>query len=246
MYAKPYQFCHMPTLTELAAQHLDIALTPAQSDSFARYAALLREWNARMNLTAITDEDEINIRHFLDSLTILKTNALPVGAKVIDVGTGAGFPGIPLAIVQPELRMTLLEATGKKVTFLEHVIAELGLVHTNAVKLRAEEAGQARAHRGIYDGAVARAVARLPILLEYLLPLVRVGGVCIAMKGRTAQTEADDSAHALKTLGGELDRIETFALPGVDEPHHLVIVRKVAYTPTRYPRSAGMPTQKPL
>lgn len=236
----------MPTLTELAAQHLDITITPAQSEAFMRYAALLCEWNTRMNLTAITDEDEINIRHFLDSLTILKANVLQEGSKVIDVGTGAGFPGVPFAIALPGLHMTLLEATGKKVTFLEHVIAELKLPHTTAVKLRAEEAGQARAHRAAYDVAVARAVARLPILLEYLLPLVRVGGVCIAMKGRTAQTEADDSATALRTLGGELDRIESFALPGIEEPHQLVIVRKIAHTPTRYPRSAGTPTQKPL
>ena len=236
----------MPTLIKLAAEHLDIALSPTQDDAFARYAALLREWNTRMNLTAITDEDDINIRHFLDSLTILKAKVLTDEAKMIDVGTGAGFPGVPLAIALPGLRTTLLEATGKKVAFLEHVIAELKLTHTTAVKLRAEEAGQSRAHRAAYDVAVARAVARLPILLEYLLPLVRVGGVCIAMKGRTAQTEAEDSTSALKTLGGELDRIETFALPGVEEPHQLVIVRKVAQTPPRYPRSAGMPTQKPL
>lgn len=236
----------MPTLTELAAQHLDLALTPAHADAFARYAVLIREWNARMNLTAITAEDEINIRHFLDSLTIFKTNVLHDGASVIDVGTGAGFPGIPLAIIQPGLHVTLLEATGKKVTFLDHAIAELGLANTNAVKLRAEEAGQSRVHRAAYDVAVARAVARLPILLEYLLPLVRVGGVCVAMKGRTAQAEADDSAHALRTLGGELDRIETFMLPGVEEPHQLVIIRKVTHTPTRYPRPAGTPTQKPL
>ncbi len=236
----------MPTLAEHTAQSLDITLTPAQSDAFARYAALLREWNTRMNLTAITGDDEINIRHFLDSLTILKACPFEDGAKVIDVGTGAGFPGIPLRIAQPGLRLTLLEATGKKVTFLEAVIAELQLGSTTTVKARAEEAGQTRPHRAAYDVAIARAVARLPILLEYLLPLVRVGGICIAMKGKTAQTEADDSANALKTLGGQLDRIETFALPGIDEPHNLVIVRKVAHTPARYPRQAGAPAQKPL
>jgi 16S rRNA (guanine527-N7)-methyltransferase len=235
----------MPTLTEHAAQ-LDITLTPAQGDAFARYAALLREWNARMNLTAITGEDEINTRHFLDSLTLLKLGILQDGMRLIDVGAGAGFPGIPLKIAQPGLHVTLLEATGKKVMFLEYVINDLKLTDATAVKLRAEEAGQARAHRQAYDVAAARAVARLPILLEYLLPLVRVGGVCIAMKGKTAQAEADDSVNALKTLGGELDRIETFTLPGVDEPHHAVVIRKVAPTPARYPRQAGMPTQKPL
>lgn len=236
----------MMTLIELAAHHLNIALTPAQSEAFARYAALLRDWNTRMNLTAITGEDEINIRHFLDSLTLLKMNVLHESARVIDVGTGAGFPGIPIKIAQPGLDMTLLEATGKKVSFLETVIADLQLTRTTALKARAEEAGQSRLHREQYDVAAARAVARLPILLEYLLPLVRIGGICVAMKGRTAQDEVDDSTNALAALGGELDRIESFTLPGVEEAHHLVVVRKTAPTPVRYPRQSGAPTQKPL
>jgi 16S rRNA (guanine527-N7)-methyltransferase len=236
----------MPTLTELAAEHLQIALAPAQADAFARYAALLREWNTRMNLTAITADDEIGIRHFLDSLTILRVCPIEADTSFIDVGTGAGFPGLPISIVQPAARVTLLEATGKKVAFLNAVIEALRLEGARAIKSRAEDAGRLPEHRDRYDIAAARAVARLPTLLEYLLPFVRVGGICVAMKGITAQQEARDSAKALKALGGEIDRIERFHLPGIDMPHHLVIIRKVAPTPSQYPRQAGMPAQKPL
>lgn len=234
------------TLTEQAAALLDIALTPEQAAQFDIYARELAVWNAHTNLTAITEVDAVNVRHFLDSLTLL--NALPFapGARVIDVGTGAGFPGLPLKLAQPEIHLALLEATGKKVTFLEHLIALFKLEGVTTIKARAEDAAHDEAHRTAYDLVVARAVARLPSLLEYLLPFARVGGFCVAMKGRTAQTEADDSAHALEILGGRLKSIETFMLPGVDDPHHLVIVEKIAPTPALYPRKPGIPTRQPL
>ncbi len=236
----------MSTLAELAAAHLHLTLTADHEAAFDRYAAELAEWNARMNLTAIEEPDAIRVRHFLDSLTVAAALELTPGLRVIDVGSGAGFPGLPLQIVHPHLRMVLLEATGKKVAFLEHVIGVLGLVGAAALKGRAEEIGQLADHRQQYDLALARAVARLPVLLEYLLPLVRVGGRCVAMKGRTAQQELDDSGRALTQLGGRLSRVETFRLPGVDEDHHLIIIDKVAATSLLYPRRPGLPAQKPL
>jgi 16S rRNA (guanine527-N7)-methyltransferase len=224
------------------AARLGVTLNADQEAQFARLADALVEWNAHTNLTAITDPEGVHVRHFLDSLTV------PVrpDERVIDVGTGAGFPGLPLAIAHPSVRVTLLEATGKKIAFLEHVIALLGLTNAVTLHARAEDAGQHPAHRAAYDLAVARAVARLPVLLEYLLPLVRVGGRCIAMKGVTAHEEAESARRALRTLGGRLIGIEPVMLPGVDEPHYLVMVEKIAPTPPLYPRKPGTPSKKPL
>ncbi len=236
----------MPTLTEQAAALLGLTITPQQAAQFEDYRQALIEWNANINLTAITETEAVQVRHFLDSLTVIRAAPMLPGLRLIDVGTGAGFPGLPLRIVFPEIDVTLLEATGKKVAFLQHVVDRLGLDHAAAVQGRAEDAGHDPAHRAAYDVVVARAVARLPALLEYLLPFAKVGGVCIAMKGRTAHSEADDAAHALKTLGGRLKGIETVDLPGVDEPHHLVVVEKVAPTPRDYPRKPGIPTRQPL
>lgn len=234
------------TLTEEAAALLGLALTPEQEAQFDVYAHELAVWNAHTNLTAIIEPEAVRVRHFLDSLTVAKVVALPAGARVIDVGTGAGFPGLALKLIAPDIHLTLLEATGKKVAFLQHLIAQFGLTDVTTIHARAEDAGHDAALRASFDVVAARAVARLPALLEYLLPFARVGGVCVAMKGRTAQTEADDSAHALAVLGGKLVGIETFDLPGVDEPHHLVLVEKTAPTPRDYPRKPGIPTRSPL
>jgi 16S rRNA (guanine527-N7)-methyltransferase len=236
----------MPTLTEQAQALLNLNLTADHEALFARFYALLIDWNARMNLTAITAPEEVQVKHFLDSLTVADAVELHRGMRVVDVGTGAGFPGVPLQIVYPGIHMVLMDATGKKIQFLEHVIQALGLANARAVKARAEDAGRFPEHRHVYDLALGRAVARLPILLEYLLPLVKVGGYCVAMKGRTAVDEVNDSARALSVLGGEVEDIESFQLPGIEETHHLIIVRKTALTPSAYPRAAGMPAQKPL
>lgn len=235
----------MATLTQMAAA-MGIALNEAHEAQFARYAEVLAAWNAHTNLTAITARADVEVKHFLDSLSIASAVPLPPGARLIDVGTGAGFPGVPLKLIYPDLHVTLLEATGKKIAFLKHLIEVLALQGVETVHARAEEAGQMPAHRAAYEVVAARAVARLPILMEYLLPLAKVGGHCIAMKGRTAQAEADDSANALQVLGGRLHPIQTVTLPGVDEPHHLVIVEKIAPTPAAYPRKPGLPTAKPL
>jgi 16S rRNA (guanine527-N7)-methyltransferase len=191
----------MLILAEGARALLHLDLTPAQLAAFETYARLLREWNERFNLTGITDDQGLQVKHFLDSLTVLP--ALPTGAaRVADVGTGAGFPGLPLKLIRPELRLTLIEATGKKVTFLEAVIAALNLSGVAVVKARAEEIGQDPAHRERYDAVLARAVAELPVLLEYTLPLARVGGAVIAQKGEAAPAEAETAEAAARRLGG--------------------------------------------
>lgn len=235
-----------PTWTEQAAALLNIHLTEAQAAQFDIFAAELAVWNERVNLTAITDLAAIQVRHFLDSLSIIQAGALPAGARVMDVGTGAGFPGLPLQIAFPHLEVTLLEATGKKIAFLDHIISSLGLTNAHTVQARAEEAGHLPEHREHYDLVTARAVARLPSLAEYLLPLARIGGRCIAMKGATAMTEAADARQALAVLGGRLVEVEAVTLPEVDEPHYLVVIEKIAPTPTIYPRKPGIPTRKPL
>ncbi len=236
----------MTTLAEQAATLLDVTLTPEQETQFDLYARELAVWNAHTNLTAITEPEAVRLRHFLDSLTVLRAAPMTPGLRVIDVGTGAGFPGLALKLVCPDIQLTLLEATGKKIAFLQHMIDLLKLENIATLNARAEEAGQDRAQRAAYDLVLARAVARLPALLEYLLPFAKVGGLCIAMKGRTAQAEAGDAGHALAVLGGQLKGIETFHLPGIEEPHHLVLVEKIAPTPALYPRKPGVPTHKPL
>lgn len=235
----------MGLLAEDAAALLGLQLTPAQVAAFERYAAELASWNARMNLTAITDAEGVRVRHFLDSLTVVKAAALGDGMRVIDVGTGAGFPGLPLKIAFPAIELTLLEATGKKVRFLEHMRAVLG-IEAIVLHARAEEAGRQPELRESYDLVLARAVARLPTLLEYLLPLARVGGRCIAMKGHTAHSEVEDSAHALTILGGRVADIIAVELPGIAEARYLVAIDKVAPTPAAYPRKPGTPSQRPL
>lgn len=236
----------MHRLAADAESLLTIALTQEQVDQFDLFLRELVAWNAHTNLTAIIDPDGVRVRHFLDSLTVAKVIPLEAGVRVIDVGTGAGFPGIPLKIVYPQLEVTLLEATGKKVNFLRHVAQVLGLSGIHFVNARAEEAGQMPEHRAAYDVVVARAVARMPILMEYLLPLTKVGGLSIAMKGVTAHEETATAKRALSTFGGQLRSIETFQLPNVEEPHNLVVVNKTATTPALYPRYPGLPTQKPI
>jgi len=237
----------MERLQTYAQTHFNITLNDAQLAQFAIYRDALIEWNAnRMNLTAITDPDEVLIRHFLDSLSIVSVMGFDDGDKLIDVGTGAGFPGLALAIAFPNLQVTLLESVNKKLTFIQHVIDEGKLQNATTYHARAEDAGRDKAHRGQYDIVTARAVARLPILLEYMLPLAKVNGFCIAMKGRTAEEELADSKRALYVLHGEAMPIATVQLPEVPHPHFIVTVQKTGKTPKTYPRKAGTPSKKPI
>lgn len=239
----------MRLLASAAASLLNLNLIPAQLAAFQTYADELTAWNAKSNLTAITDAQGVQIKHFLDSLTCLtalRTAPSAPAPSIVDVGTGAGFPGIPLKIVCPAIRLTLVEATGKKVAFLEHLIDRLELAGVTAVKARAEEIGQDPAHREQYDWAVARAVADLPVLVEFLLPLVRVGGKCLAQKGESAPAEAQAAEKALRLLGGQLNQLIPVELPGVAETRYLVLVDKIAATPAKYPRRAGVPAKNQL
>lgn len=210
------------------------------------YEKELLEWNEKFNLTAIRDVEGIRLKHFLDSLSCALAWGNTPPLSLIDVGTGAGFPGIVLKILYPSMRLTLVESVGKKATFCQHVIETLGLKDAQVLTARAEDIGQMPVHREQYDWAVARAVAALPILAEYLLPLVRVGGGMLAQKGESGPREADSARKALKTLGGRLKPMVKVALPGLDDERYLIVAEKIAPTPTMYPRRAGMPAQKPL
>lgn len=236
----------MTTLLEQAEALFSVKLTPEQGAQFDTYAAELAAWNEKINLTAITAPGAVRVRHFLDSLSVAQAAGMTDGLRVVDIGTGAGFPGLALAIAFPQVQVALMEATGKKVGFLDHMIQTLNLDNARTLNARAEDAGHLPDHRAKYDLVLARAVARMPALLEYMLPLATLHGRCIAMKGETAEEEAHDAAAALKVLGGTLTDIVTVNLPEVEQPHYLVVVQKTAPTPDAYPRKPGVPTRQPL
>jgi len=235
------------TLAENARQILGLQLTPEQLAAFERYKSELIEWNNRFNLTAIRDESGIEIKHFLDSLTcILAFEPGNPPRSLIDVGTGAGFPGIPLKIVYPHMRLTLVESIQKKAGFCTHVVEKLGLRQVQILPERAEDVGQDSAHRESYDLATARAVAAMPTLVEYLLPLVRIGGLVIMQKGESAQLEALKSEKVIQRLGGKIRVILPVVLPGVADERYLVVLEKVARTSSEFPRRTGLPAKQPL
>lgn len=233
-------------LSSLVFEKLAFKLSSHQIDAFATFEKELLEWNEKFNLTAIRDSDGIRTKHFLDSLTCLIEMKSNPPAKLIDVGTGAGFPGIPLKIIYPSMKLTLVESVGKKTGFCRHMVDKLSLSNVEILTLRVEEVGQLREHREKYDWAVARAVASMPILLEYLLPLVRVGGAILAQKGESAHSEAQTAEKASRVLGGRLKHVTPITLPGVVEERFLVVYDKIAATPPQYPRRVGQPTKSPL
>lgn len=237
----------MRDIETLIAQTLAprFALSDTQCAQFARYYELLVDWNTRMNLTAITAPAEAVEKHFLDSLLLLEDVPMAAGERLIDVGTGAGFPGIPLAIARPALSVTLLDSLRKRVTFLEAVISELGLSNVQAYHERAELFAKRSEQRDAYDWATARAVARLPLLLEYCLPFVRTGGTFIACKGPDGARELAESAHALEALQGCHVRTCAHTLPGGDT-RDILLIEKVAPTPSRFPRKPGAAEKSPL
>lgn len=235
----------MRELAQQARSLLGIQLSTVQIGALEVYEQELLRWNERVNLTAIRDAEQIRIKHFLDSLTCLSVMRSPC-ERVIDVGTGAGFPGVPLKIVYPGIQLTLVESVGKKADFCRHLVKTLRLEGVQVIQERAETVGQMPAHRQQYDWAVARAVAVMPVLVEYLLPLVRVGGTMLAMKGESAPAETQQAEHAIRILGGHLRKLTPITLPGVVEERYLVAVDKVASTPDAYPRRAGIPAKRPL
>lgn len=233
-------------LSKTAMSLLGLQLGSRQLDAFAWYASELRAWNQRFNLTAVTDPDGIEVKHFLDSLTcLLGFGGRPTG-RVVDIGTGAGFPGLALKIVCPRMDLTVIEANGKKAEFCRHVIKTLGMESTEVLHARAEEIGQLPEYRQQFDWALARAVAQMPVLVEYLLPLLRLGGRAIAQKGETGPAEVQAAETALGILGGRIGQLIRVELPGVVESRYLVLIEKVAATPAAYPRRPGMPTKRPL
>ncbi|HTP10999.1 MAG TPA: 16S rRNA (guanine(527)-N(7))-methyltransferase RsmG [Anaerolineae bacterium] len=227
------------------AREFDLDLSPAQLDQFARYAELLIDWNLRFNLTSIADPRDIVIKHFLDSLSAARS--IPAGPiKLMDVGAGAGLPGLPLKIARPEITLTLVEATRKKCDFLKAVADDLHLSAVQVVNARAEDAGRMEDHREQYDIAIARAVADLPVLIEYLLPFVKIGGFAVAQKSREAADELDRADTAILLLGGLGSEIINVKVPGLNDERTLILIEKITATSDEYPRRTGVPAKKPL
>jgi 16S rRNA (guanine527-N7)-methyltransferase len=229
-------------LLQEGASEFGVTLDDAMVTALLQYKRILLEWNEKMNLTAIEEDRDFIIKHFVDSLSIMPF--LKDGQSLIDVGTGAGFPGLPLKIAKPSLKIVLLDSLEKRIGFLNAVITELQLTGIRTVHSRAEDAGTAAEFREKLDVAIARAVASLPVLLEYCLPLVKTGGIFIAMKAVSEETGT--SGKALDILGGRIEEIKDFILPGSDMKRRIIVVRKLRQTPTKYPRKAGKPSKEPL
>ena len=234
------------SLLRSGAAELGLALSERQFDQFEEYYRQLIEWNSRFNLTAVTDYDGVQTTHFLDSLTIAIAGIDLNDKRVIDIGAGAGFPGLPLKIAFPGIELTLLEATGKKAVFLTNLAAALDLSEVNVINSRAEDAARQSQHRERYDFAVSRAVASLDTLCELCLPFCRTGGQFIAMKKGDTAAEVDSAQQAIKTLGGRLRLIKPIDLSLFPDARKLVIIDKVALTPLEFPRRSGLPAKKPL
>ena len=223
-------------------------LTDKQKQQFKLYFKMLIEVNEHVNLTRITEEDEVYLKHFYDSITPLFTfgAVFKDGATLCDVGAGAGFPSIPLKILKPGLKVTIVDSLQKRLNFLKDLISELGLTDVELVHGRAEDVGQNKLYRERFDIVTARAVARMSVLSEYCLPLVKKGGYFVALKGPKAEDELDDGKKALEVLGGKLIKDEELTLPASEEERTLVLVQKVKSTPKKYPRPAGTPRRKPI
>lgn len=222
----------------------NMTISDSQLQAFERYAQLLIEWNGKMNLTAITEEREIAVKHFIDSLSLLCAEEIKQGAKIIDIGTGAGFPGVPLKIMRPDLKLTLLDSLNKRLVFLQEVCKELD-IDAEIVHGRAEELGRDEKYREKYDYAVSRAVAYLPALCEYCLPFVKKGGSFIPMKGPEAENELNAAKNSIEVLGGHFDRSCSLTLPD-DSERTIVVINKVSPTPRRFPRRGVKISKQPL
>lgn len=233
-------------LLSKGALTLDINLNDSEINRFIKYKELLKDWNTKINITAITDDHEIDTKHFLDSLTPFVTDIFNGNKKVIDIGTGGGFPGLPLKIVNPDLDITLLDSLNKRIIFLNEVIDQLGLDGIVAMHGRAEELSIKPKYREQYDICVSRAVASLDTLSEYCIPFVKVGGYFVSMKGPDIDEELKLSKNAIDTLGGKVIDTKLVEIPETDIVHSLIIIQKIRQTPTKYPRGGGKPRKNPL
>ena len=231
------------------AQKMGINLHKEQIKKFSRYLDLLVQWNQKINLTSLKTPQEIIIKHFLDSISCIKVINKYIdteGISVIDVGAGAGFPGMPIKIIYPSIKLSLLEARKKKTIFLEKATEEMNFQQVKILNGRAETFGKVEDYREKYDIAISRAVARLNALSEYCLPLVKVGGLFIAQKGRSYKEETEKSLKAVKVLGGELIGVESVRIPFINQERYLLVIKKIKYTPSKYPRKEGLPQKRPL
>ena len=228
------------------AAEAGIPLTAEQIGQFSAYHEMLLDWNTRMNLTALTAPEDVAVKHIIDSLTAYDAALFDGARTLIDVGTGAGLPGIPLAVYVPHLTVTLLDSLNKRVRFLTEVTAAMGLQNVRCIHARAEEAARTVEHRAAYDIVVSRAVARLPVLLEYTLPFVRVGGTLLALKGRAYAEEQKEARRAAEVLGGGRITARPVHLPGLDDVRAILTVTKERQTPAIYPRGGGAPARRPL
>ncbi len=242
----------LPILVE-GAHRLGFDLTPMQTEQFGIYYDTLVDWNSRVNLTAITDLEGVQVRHFLDSLTVgasiladMGTTLPPAGFSLLDIGTGAGFPGVPLKIVWPHIRTVLTDSIGKKTAFLKELVRALDLEGVEVITARAEELGTNKVHREKYNLVTARAVASLPVLCEYCLPLVKLGGWMAAPKKGDISQEMKEAKVASHIVGGGQPKLHRFALPGDEEERFVVLVKKVKATPPGYPRRVGLAKSRPL
>ncbi|NMA68139.1 MAG: 16S rRNA (guanine(527)-N(7))-methyltransferase RsmG [Desulfitobacterium sp.] len=234
---------HVEMLRLLALERLGLELSPKQLEQFSLYGDLLVEWNKKVNLTNITDPEGIILKHFLDSLTLTKYLQ---GNKLVDIGTGAGFPGIPLKIFLPDVEILLVDSLAKRLDFLQVVISELNLQKIETIHSRAEDLGRNPQYREKFDCVTSRAVARLPVLLEYTVPLLKVGGIFLAAKGAQVEEEIEESNKALQLLGAKIKETHFLNLGPEAEHRAIVIVEKTRSTPSTYPRKAGTPSKKPL
>ncbi len=225
-------------------KEINIELKKEQTEKFYKYMNLLLEWNEKINLTAITEPEEVILKHFVDSLTISKY--IEKDSKLVDMGTGAGFPGIPLKILRDDIEITLADSLNKRINFLNEVIKELNLKNIQTVHTRAEEFGKNKKYRESFDIATSRAVANLSTLSEYLIPLVKPSGKTICMKGSEIKEEVEMARKAIEILGGKIEQEESFNLPNSDMKRNVIIIKKVKNTPAKYPRKPGMPAKEPI
>ena len=226
------------------ALDLEVQFSVEQLERFFTYMELLIEWNEKINLTAIIEPEEIILKHFIDSITILKE--IKDGGTLVDVGTGAGFPGIPLSIMNPTIKITLVDSLNKRLIFLQEVINQLKLENVEIVHARAEEFGQNKKYREKFDIATSRAVANLSTLSEYLIPLVKIDGKVISMKASAAQEEINEAKNAIKILGAKIEKIDEFNLPQSDIGRTVIVMNKEKETPNKYPRKPGTPSKEPI